>query len=366
MSDRSPPAQSDSSGARPSAGAGVVIAGVGGGFLLLYVVFLATNDAYSAGPEWLVAVGIGLVGTLGFGLVYGGHRVATAEFTAREGWRVALWLFAGLLAALALTFWPIFYQRAVGVTTEDPGLILLVSSALGANAGVVAGVSTVESDHQSDRLRHAHASLEFLNRLLRHNVLNAVAVIRGNATHMMMETTTSEVTDRAETVQRHSEEIVSVIDTTRVLVRHAHEEVDRRPVDLTEVVSGVVEATRETYECATVEQDLSPATDVRADPLVARLVENLVTNAIVHCDHAAPHVTVTLTTTDGTGVLRVADDGPGLPDEAVESLIDPGSHGDHGLGLYLVDTLVEQYGGRLEFGENDPRGTVVTVELPLA
>lgn len=333
---------------------------------MLYAVFFATNDTYSAAPEWLLVVGVCVVGTLGGGLVYGGYWVATAGFTARQGWRVILWLFAGVLAALAITFWPIFYQRAVGVTTEDPAFILLVSSALGANAGVVAGVSTVESDRQSDRLQHAHASLEFLNRLLRHNVLNAVAVIRGNATRMAMETTTTKVTDRAQTVQRHSEEIVSVVDTTRVLVRHAHEDVERRPVDLTEVVSGVVETTRETYECATVEQDLAPATDVRADPLVARLVENLVTNAIVHCDHAAPHVTVTLTTTDGTGVLRIVDDGPGLPDEAVEGLVDPGPHGDHGLGLYLVDTLVRQYGGRLEFGENDPRGTVVTVELPLA
>jgi signal transduction histidine kinase len=37
-----------------------------------------------------------------------------------------------------------------------------------------------------------------------------------------------------------------------------------------------------------------------------------------------------------------------------------------GLGLYLVDTLVDRYGGEIRVEDNDPEGTVFVVELPLA
>jgi len=91
-----------------------------------------------------------------------------------------------------------------------------------------------------------------------------------------------------------------------------------------------------------------------------------VTNAIVHNDRDMPRVTVTLKRGEGSALLRITDNGPGLPDAPVDDLIDPGFHGDEGLGLYLVDTLVTKYGGDLRFEDTQPGGTVVTVELPLA
>jgi signal transduction histidine kinase len=34
-----------------------------------------------------------------------------------------------------------------------------------------------------------------------------------------------------------------------------------------------------------------------------------------------------------------------------------------GLGLYLVDELVSRYGGEVRTSENEPRGTVFSIEL---
>ncbi|WP_459987600.1 ATP-binding protein, partial [Natrinema sp. JCM 9743] len=68
--------------------------------------------------------------------------------------------------------------------------------------------------------------------------------------------------------------------------------------------------------------------------------------------------------------LTVADDGPGIPPEERELL-----EGDReitqlrhasGLGLWLVNWVVTQAGGRLTFHDNEPRGTVVTLAIPRA
>jgi signal transduction histidine kinase len=69
--------------------------------------------------------------------------------------------------------------------------------------------------------------------------------------------------------------------------------------------------------------------------------------------------------------ITVADNGPGIPEADRESVFTegktlPGSDGT-GFGLYLVDTLIEQYGGRVTISDAETLGGVaITVCLPVA
>ncbi|MGW0752318.1 ATP-binding protein [Streptomyces sp. NPDC002587] len=74
---------------------------------------------------------------------------------------------------------------------------------------------------------------------------------------------------------------------------------------------------------------------------------------------------------DGTAVVRVADDGPGVPQDQLPLLLRrftrspehqnvPGS----GLGLAIADEIARISGGRLVVGSNTPRGLVVELRLP--
>jgi signal transduction histidine kinase len=67
--------------------------------------------------------------------------------------------------------------------------------------------------------------------------------------------------------------------------------------------------------------------------------------------------------------VRVADDGPGIPQSEVDALRrgheTPTDHGS-GLGLWVTNWIVDTLDGELTFAHREPTGTVVTVWLPAA
>ena len=142
----------------------------------------------------------------------------------------------------------------------------------------------------------------------------------------------------------------------------------RQPVDLVELATEALGR----YASARVPVVLDPCQDgpcvVSADPgAVRRVLANLVDNAVRHA-RGSVHVTV------GPGLLRVTDDGPGIPapdrnrvfDRFTRLQVDRGrDSGGAGLGLAIVRELVAAHGGSVTLGDAGP-GLVVTVRIPAA
>ena len=66
--------------------------------------------------------------------------------------------------------------------------------------------------------------------------------------------------------------------------------------------------------------------------------------------------------------IEVADEGPGISDEAKERLFVPyfsTEKGGTGLGLAIADRIVAEHNGHIRVRDNVPRGTVFTIELPM-
>lgn len=104
-----------------------------------------------------------------------------------------------------------------------------------------------------------------------------------------------------------------------------------------------------------------------ADEYLSELFENLLANAIEHNDAATPRVRVSVTVDTEKAVVRIADNGPGMPDDHKDSLFDweESSRADIGMGvgLAIVTALVDRYDGRIWVEDNEPTGTAVYVEL---
>ena len=85
--------------------------------------------------------------------------------------------------------------------------------------------------------------------------------------------------------------------------------------------------------------------------------------------HARSRVRIDARTTDGRLIVTVADDGPGIPDDARERIFEPGvrlgdgESGGAGLGLSLARRLARAAGGDVT-AQPAPRGALVRVDLP--
>jgi two-component system, OmpR family, sensor histidine kinase PhoQ len=103
------------------------------------------------------------------------------------------------------------------------------------------------------------------------------------------------------------------------------------------------------------------------------LAGNLLDNACKWCRHRVA-ISIRPHTSDRAGrglVLTVADDGPGIPEDAAELLLQRGTRLDestpgHGIGLAVVKDLAESYGGTLSIGRSRLGGAEITVILPSA
>jgi signal transduction histidine kinase len=139
--------------------------------------------------------------------------------------------------------------------------------------------------------------------------------------------------------------------------------------DVVAVVRQVLEPERAGAEQrgVTLELDAEPA-QVLAEVDVAKLhqvVVNLVRNA---CEAVAGggSIRVGIRVDDARCQIRVADDGPGIPDEVRPRIYEPffsTKEGGTGLGMSIVHSLVSLHGGSIAL-ETSPRGTTFEVTLP--
>jgi C4-dicarboxylate-specific signal transduction histidine kinase len=103
-----------------------------------------------------------------------------------------------------------------------------------------------------------------------------------------------------------------------------------------------------------------------------QIVHNLLTNALQALDLVAVgerQLTIDIESSQGMGVLRVADSGPGIALDILPHVFEPfftTREGGLGLGLSLCETLASGMGGKLSAQANVPRGAVFVLALPLA
>lgn len=218
---------------------------------------------------------------------------------------------------------------------------------------------------------HANRRLALLNRIVRQDVRNDVSAIVGwgEELHEHVDGQGETSADRLLEAARHAAELA---DTASELVDalSMDEGIEPEPVDLGDVLDGEVERVRSrtdvelTVDVAGVERDRIL---VEGTPMLSSVFEQLLSNAVRHTNRDVPRVTVDVTDDPDGVTVEIADDGVGIPDAQQELLNDPVARYEDrsgiSTGLYLATSVLEQIDGEIEFGDNYPRGTVVTVTL---
>ncbi|MFA9417138.1 PAS domain S-box protein [Natrinema sp. HArc-T2] len=233
--------------------------------------------------------------------------------------------------------------------------------------GVIQDIT--ERKRYEQRLKEQRDNLDVLNQMLRHDIRNDLQLVTAYA-DFLRDHVDDAGREYLETIHESATHAVELTQTARDMseVMLSTDE-NRTRVDLRHTLESELERVRSEHATAAITVDGTiPRTTVLADDMLHSIFRNLLTNAIQHNDRGVPTVTVDVTERDETVVVRVADNGPGISDEQKDEIFAKGTKGAEsagtGLGLYLVATLVDIYGGHVRVEDNEPRGAVFVVELP--
>ncbi len=234
----------------------------------------------------------------------------------------------------------------------------------------------VEALKESDRRKD-----EFLA-MLAHELRNPLAPIR-NAVHIFRAKSppVPELQWATEVIDRQVHQMTRIVDDLLDVSRITRGKIELRKerVELAAIVNSAVEASRPIIEKWGHELTVTvPPQPIQLEADLTRLsqvLSNLLNNAAKYMDQAGC-IWVTAERQDDQVLIRVKDTGIGIPTEMLPHIFDmftqvdsslERSEGGLGIGLTLVQRIVEMHGGTVEArSEGLGKGSEFVVRLPVA
>jgi len=228
-----------------------------------------------------------------------------------------------------------------------------------------------------------HTSEDSRRRFLRrldHEIKNPLTALR-TALVNVRECETEDDRQRAvENAGRAVERLIRLLGDLRKLSDLGIRPLERFPVDVPELLREIVDAAKSLPAYQGREVNLliskvpSPFPPVTGDrDLLSLAVYNLVDNALKFT--SGNEAVEVRALEDGKAiVIEIADSGPGIPSEEISKIFEELYRGANargvegsGLGLALVQRIVELHGGKIQVrsSQENPRGTVFTLRLPV-
>ncbi len=274
----------------------------------------------------------------------------------------------GQLAAIVSTGY-----RARPLATDD------TSDRVAAGIAHLAALALENARLMEDLERASRIKSEFVA-TMSHELRTPLNVILGYGSLLLDGTfgsLTEEQLDVLKRVQASAQHLLELItmtlDFSRLEARQVS--VHRETLDVRAFLQQIEEEARGTWNKPGVElefQVIGELPPLRTDPIkVAVILKNLIGNAVKFTEHGAVSVRARAEK-DGIEFL-VADTGIGIPPEALPHIFEPfwqadssstRRHGGVGLGLYIVQRLVELLGGTIHLESQVGHGTTFSVWLP--
>jgi len=188
------------------------------------------------------------------------------------------------------------------------------------------------------------------------------------------EAATSELVGR---IENESVRMGALVEDLLTLARiDQAREISNVPVDLSHLVSEAVESARAAGPDHPITIDLPDEAFVLGDAhKIHQVVSNLLANARIHTPAGTP-IAVSIETNDEGTTISIADSGPGLSEADQARIFERFYRADpsrnrakeegSGLGLSIVDAVMQAHGGRVGVTSVLGEGATFTVFFPLA
>jgi PAS domain S-box-containing protein len=220
----------------------------------------------------------------------------------------------------------------------------------GLDAGRTIHVRDVtDQKRREQELERKNERLERFASIVSHDLRNPLNVIQGR---VELAEDDDDVAPHLDSIATNADRMGDIIEDVLAMTRN--DGIGRRErVDVATLAQRAWEHVH--TDDATLETPGSRAVTGDPDRLV-QLFENLFRNAV---HHGGPGVTVTVGPLDDGSGFFVADDGPGIPPEDRERILEDGyttSEAGTGLGLSIVAEIVDAHGWTLDVTDSDAGG----------
>lgn len=212
--------------------------------------------------------------------------------------------------------------------------------------------------------KKAEKRQEHLHSLLRHELINKLCIADGYL-HLLKKSDLSQ--DQEEYLEKNEKSIrdgFDLIEKVRTLKK-----VDKEEIGEIEVQK-IIEKGLEKQKTRASKKGISIGTElikkrIVGGNLLKELFSNLVENSISHSE--ANIIRVSVDELGDECVVKVEDDGKGIPDEEKAKIFSKGyrkgKNAGSGLGLYLVEEIAKNYGGSVEVKDSELGGARFDVRL---
>ncbi|MEN6611786.1 MAG: PAS domain S-box protein [Methanoregulaceae archaeon] len=187
-----------------------------------------------------------------------------------------------------------------------------------------------------EALRQANKKLSLLSGITRHDISNQLLALNGFVEHLHKKIPDPTLEDYFTRIRAISRRISAMIQFTR-----EYEKIGvQTPVwlDLWTLVNAAGE--NATPGQVVLKNDIPPGTEVYADPLITKVVFNLIDNALRH-GGTVTTIRFALEFRSGNPVIVCEDDGVGIGSEFKEEIFERGSGKNTGFGLSLSREILD-------------------------
>lgn len=272
-----------------------------------------------------------------------------------------------ILSAFALVLLPPKY----------PTTFMMVAISI-ATQWAVAALVRLEQRRLVEANEKADSQRRFLD-ILSHEVGTALTTISGQAyrlTRLAEKLPPDDLRARADKITRAAERIQAMISRIQFAssVGDGSFPSSNSAVNFSLLLEQLTEQMKEEHQGRQIEirADGGPKYVTGDEMLLRQIFENVMTNGIKYSPADTP-LTISVSDLGSSVRVVIADEGSGLSAGELGRVRKPYYRGPNsagtsgaGLGLYLVEKLVEAHQGRLSLDSEIGSGTQVTIDLPLA
>lgn len=236
---------------------------------------------------------------------------------------------------------------------EDTNFLQSLANTLG--VAIEKETSRAEVMQLNQKLAESLRLKEVLVREIDHRIKNSLSVV---GSLLMMQSRRSDNAEVKAALENASSRISTIANVHASLYSGSHSETVAFDEYLTKLTKQLAQSHGDSDLVIGVDAE---AVSVGSDSAVSLgiLTAELITNAIKHATHdgKSPSIRVSATTQGEDFILRISDDGPGLPDD-----FDPAK--TSGLGMQIIRSLAKSLSGVVETPKGEP-GAVFLVRIPI-